>query len=737
MERDKAMPSSTYYAHSLPDQPPAKWQKLEDHLKQTAELACKFAESFGASDWAWNAAWLHDLGKADSIFQGYLLRSNGLDDSGYDHGRTNHSSAGACLAFERLQSPGRVLAYLAAGHHAGLPDWYPADTAGAALQIRLAEGREKLERIGLFARDTLAMLRPLARPPSFVNPENFHFWVRMVFSCLVDADSLDTEQFVERGKAEQRGQYPSLRELADVFFRRLDDLERKADKTPVNAIRGEIRVACEHKAGMPKGLFSLSVPTGGGKTLSAMAFALRHALKYKQRRIIYVIPYTSIIEQTGRVFAGIFGRENVVEHHSNLNPKKETLRSQLAAENWDAPIVVTTNVQFFESLYAARRSRCRKLHNIADSVVILDEAQLLPPELLTPCKDAIIELSHSYGVTLVMATATQPALGLEATEIVPVEMYLYERLKRTDFTFPADLNRSTDWPTLARQLQQHEQVLCVVNSRRDCHDLFKLMPEGTIHLSALMCGAHRSAVIRLIHRRLRKRMPVRVISTQLVEAGVDIDFPVVYRALAGLDSIAQAAGRCNREGKLTRGEVHVFVPPKPAPRGLLRKGEDTTRDLCATGFDPHQPDTFTRYFQLFYPRINDTGSRFHDWLVKDVNPEMKVQFRTAAEEFRLIKDDEQRTVIVQYKGNKKAVRSLMAVGPKREIMRQLQRYSVHLPVRLVEKMEQSGMLDEVHDGILMQSWPSMYKKDIGLDVFTDRLPIEELIVDNPNQNSTR
>ena len=450
-----------------------------------------------------------------------------------------------------------------------------------------------------FADHILAKLHPVTRPPAFVKSENFHFWLRMLFSCLVDADFLDTEQFMERGKTEQRGQYPRLERLAPWFFRALDRLEQDAPKTPVNTIRAAIRRVCEQKAQMPKGLFSLTVPTGGGKTLSAMAFALRHALKHGQQRVIYVIPYTSIIEQTGRILAGIFGRENVVEHHSNLSPERETLAPQLATENWDAPMVITTNVQFFESLYAAKPSRCRKLHNIINSVVILDEAQLLPPELLKPCVDAMNDLTRNYAVTLVLATATQPALPKldPLAEIIPNELNLCGRLKRTHFNFPTSLNEPTVWASLAQRLQQHDQVLCIVNTRRDCHDLFQLMPTGTIHLSALMCGAHRSAVIRLIRWRLRKRLPVRVISTQLVEAGVDIDFPVVYRALAGLDSIAQAAGRCNREGKLNdagrMGEVHVFVPPKPAPSGLLLKGENTTRELCSLpDFDPHQPDAF-------------------------------------------------------------------------------------------------------------------------------------------------
>ena len=319
-----------FYAHTIEGEPPERWQLLETHLRKVAEMAASFAAPYEAQDWAWNAAWLHDLGKGDSIFQGYLLRENGLDDAGYDQGRVNHSSAGAACAEDRLELPGRVLAYLVAGHHAGLPDWYPADTANAALQIRLGEGRENLQRILPFADHILAKLHPVLRPPTFVKPENFHFWVRMLFSCLVDADFLDTEQFMEWGKTEQRGQYPRLEDLMPSFFRAMDKLELDAAKTPVNVARAEIRRVCEQKGEMPKGLFSLTVPTGGGKTLSAMAFALRHARMHGQQRIIYVIPYTSIIEQTGRILAGIFGRENVVEHHSNISPEKETLRSQLA-----------------------------------------------------------------------------------------------------------------------------------------------------------------------------------------------------------------------------------------------------------------------------------------------------------------------------------------------------------------------------------------------------------------------
>ncbi len=735
----------TLYAHSLPDQPPEHWQPLDDHLANVAKLAAGFAAAFASAEWAEVAGWLHDLGKADSRFQGYLQRENGLDDQDYDSGRVNHSSAGAAYAVEKYGViSGRILSYLVAGHHAGLPDWYAADTGNAALAVRMAEAAENLPRSGAFAGSAIApKLATTLRPPEFARRrEHVHLWMRMLYSCLADADFLDTEAFMNSGQAAVRGEFESLEQIKPRLDAYLDCLAESAKRTPVNAIRQEILATCRRAAESAPGLFSLTVPTGGGKTLSSMAFALDHAVRHGKARVIYVIPYTSIIEQTAGILRGILGDVNVVEHHSNLDPEKETQRSRMASENWDAPIVVTTNVQFFESLYAAKNSRCRKLHNLVNSVVILDEAQLLPPELLAPCVDAMGQLVANYGVTLVLATATQPTLStlpppcphlMQPTEIIPPEMRLYERLKRTEFLLPPDLNVATDWQALAGQLAQHAQVLCVVNTRRDCYDLFKVMPTGTIHLSALMCGKHRSQVIAEIKQKLRDGEPCQVISTQLVEAGVDIDFPVVYRALAGLDSIAQAAGRCNREGKLNAdghlGQVHVFVPPKPAPPGLLHKGENTTREMVSLAdFTPDSPATYTRYFSLFYNRVNDHGAaRFNDWLVKDVNPGIAIQFRTAAANFKLIDDQAQLSVLVRYGDSDKWIAEVRAAGPTRENMRRLQRYTVNLPRRLAAAMKADGMLEEIYDGILAQTMPNLYSELIGLDVFREALPVQDLV----------
>jgi CRISPR-associated endonuclease/helicase Cas3 len=721
----------SYYAHSLPSQSLERWQSLDDHLEAVSEMAARFAAAFQSEDWAWNAGWLHDLGKATNAFQRYLLRENDMDDSAYDEdgSESNHASAGAAFSEDHLKPLGRILAYLIAGHHAGLPDWQTPEAGNAALIVRYGEGRRNLATIRAYTAEIEKELRPLARPP-FVKPDNVHLWVRMLFSCLVDADRLDTEAFGDGEKHSARGNFPTLGSLASLFFQSLENLERKAAKSDVNTIRAEIRRACEAAAEKPPGLYSLTVPTGGGKTLSAVAFALRHALKYGKQRIIYVIPYTSIIEQTAKTLGDIFGSENIVEHHSNLDPARESLRAELASENWDAPLIVTTNVQFFESLYAAKTSRARKLHNIVNSVVILDEAQLLPPELLTPCQDAMKQLVENYGVTMVLATATQPALPkLTPVEIIPPILRLYERLKRTDINLPADMNQRTEWGALAGRLQQHDQVLCIVNTRRDCRDLFKLMPAGTIHLSALMCGAHRSEVIAEIKRRLEAKESCRVISTQLVEAGVDIDFPVVYRALAGLDSIAQAAGRCDREGKLTaagqHGQVHVFVPPKSAPPGLLRKGEDKMRELIGLGSDPQMPESFTKYFELLHGAVNDTGSHFHELLVRDVNPRLEIQFRSAAYEFRIIDDTAQQAVFVRWGDNEKRIDQLRAIGPTREGLRALQRSCVNLAKWHFQTAQAQGMVEEFWPGFWL--WIGKYDGVGGLDIFGDGFTPEELV----------
>jgi CRISPR-associated endonuclease/helicase Cas3 len=733
----------SFYAHSKDGEPPERWQLLEEHLTRVAKMAAMFSRAFGSENWAVVVGRLHDVGKAHPDFQAYLKRSGGINASEYDDPGTgshpNHSGAGAILAYERWPNIiGKTIAYLIAGHHAGLTDWFGGRDS---LFHRLEAEKGIADAVRVYAKPSIENLPPKMQPPDFAmqcqNHEAvaYHLWVRMLFSCLVDADFLDTEAFMDSVKHAQRSTFPTLHHLKSRFDHQMEKMAEDAPASPINLIRGDILAACRFAAEQSPGLFSLTVPTGGGKTLSGTAFAIDHAIKHNKSRIIYVIPYTSIIEQTADVLRKHFGPGNVVEHHSNIAPEreKESPALTLAAENWDAPVIVTTNVQFFESLYAARPGRCRKLHNLINSVVILDEAQLLPPELLYPCVEAINRLVSDYGMTVVLSTATQPALPnlcQAPLEIIPEPSILYDKLKRTNIRFPEEMNAPHDWPSLAAELVTEEQVLCIVNTRPDCYALWKEMPQGTIHLSALMCGAHRSAIIADIKQRLPSGQPCRVISTQLVEAGVDVSFPVVYRALAGLDSINQAAGRCNRNGESREpGTVQVFVAPKPAPIGLLRKGEDATRVLASlTGFIPDRPETFRRYFEKYYSSINDTGeSWWRERLVRNANPDGHVQFRTTGKEFRLIKELSV-PIIVSYAGNDELIKQLRFAGPSRRLMRALQRYTVNVKPEAAKRLLSEGRIEEIREGILVQADSTLYSTVIGLDIYREVYNPEDLYV---------
>ncbi|MCF6179678.1 MAG: CRISPR-associated helicase Cas3', partial [Geopsychrobacter sp.] len=561
----------TFYAHSTDNPDKSDWQLLEDHLRGVAQLAAEFAAVFGAGEWGRAAGLLHDAGKATGAFQARLEGSSK---------RVDHSSFGAQLAKEDAGRLGLLLSYAIVGHHGGLPDGGAQETE---LHYRLKYGKVPEDVVKLPVTELSSELLP---PFKFLTKESrqhagfsLGFFARMVFSCLVDADFLDTEKFCSPERTEQRptaknSQPDSLKKALDSY---LAKLVQKAEPTPLNLIRQDILAQCRRKAELLPQIFSLTVPTGGGKTLSSLSFALNHAVKNGLRRIIYAIPFTSIIEQNAKVFQDIFGREQVLEHHCNFKEKDEPEEAAynrqrgLAIENWDAPLVVTTNVQLFESLFSNKPSRCRKLHNIAGSVIVLDEAQAIPTEYLEPCLEALRELVEHYGCTVVLCTATQPALDdksklrsalPEITEIIDAPQELYEKLRRTQVQFVGKLANED----LAARVDVEEQVLCIVSTKPQARALFEQLqtPEGAFHLSTNMYPEHRRRVLEQIRKQLKQSMPCRVISTTLVEAGVDLDFPVVYRAMAGLDSIAQAAGRCNREGKMAGlGQVYVYEPEKP------------------------------------------------------------------------------------------------------------------------------------------------------------------------------
>jgi CRISPR-associated endonuclease/helicase Cas3 len=725
---------------------------LEQHLREVAERAVSFADGFGAGDWARLAGIWHDLGKYQPAFQRYIRAAGRLDAhiEGAP-GRVDHSTVGALHAVELLgKVQGILLAYLIAGHHAGLPDHDADETGNSALVSRLTRAREN----GLLTATLQAS--PPQDLPGFPEPlgglpgdsrseklEGLHLWLRMLFSCLVDADFLDTEAFMQPGMAALRSPYPPVGELLTHFSLFMETMISGAAPTPVNRLRKEVYERCCERAQEPAGRFSLTVPTGGGKTLASLGFALNHAKAHGKRRVVYVIPYTSIIEQTADVFRKVFaalGRDVVIEHHSNAEtaPENESQRTRLACENWDAPLLVTTSVQFFESLYAARTSRVRKLHNLVDSIVILDEAQLLPPEFRKSILSTLRQLTEHYGVTLVLCTATQPALGTVddfeggyrgldgMREIMADPADLHRRLRRVRVELPESLDSPLAWEDLAEKLQSHPSALCIVNRRDDCRTLHALMPEGTVHLSALMCGQHRADVIEHVKDRLKDGSTVRVISTQLVEAGVDLDFPVVYRALAGLDSLAQAAGRCNREGRLDGlGEVRLFVPPG-RNMGLIYKAEQAARELLH-GFegDLLEPALFAKFFRLFYGRIDPDKGGIEKLLVPDGG--LSIAFRTAAERFRLIDDGYHLPVFVAYgRRGWERIDELRRLGPDRRLMRSLQRYSVNVTKQDHQHLLADGFIEEVFPGIFVQARPELYDDTLG--VLTDPQMSSESLV---------
>ena len=730
---------------------------LAEHLREVGRRAGEFSVGFNAQDWTELAGRWHDLGKYRPGFQSYIRQAVDAHIEGKvkDRDKT-HSAAGALHALNCLQRrdgpmgrlTGKVLAYLIAGHHAGLGDWYDGLQARLTGQDACAEYEQAMAAAPAeLLHPGQAVLDLKTVPGGLTEHGAFALWVRMLFSCLVDADFLDTEGFMDEGKADARGDFPTLAEMRAAYNRHM---ARFVADTEVKQIRAGVLGQCRAKAQLPPGLFSLTVPTGGGKTLASLGFALDHALAHSRRRIIYAIPYTSIIEQTADVFRKVFaelGKEALVEHHSQAEsaPEQETTASRLACENWDAPLVVTTNVQLFESLFAARTSRCRKLHNLVGSVIILDEAQQLPAEFLQPILDVLRLLVKHYGVTVMLCTATQPALasaryfdrqirGLDGvTEIIDYPDDLYRRLQRVEVRLPVDLRRPTTWPAVAEELAARDCVLTIVNSRKAARELHGLLPKGALHLSALMCGAHRADTLARIKVQLEARRlgasqtPLRVVSTQLVEAGVDLDFPVVYRALAGLDSIAQAAGRCNREGQLTgKGEVVVFVPPESPPAGLLRKGADACASvLYGHDGDPLDRNLFEAYFRQLYAAVDIDQAQIDELLtggIRDRDQPLSVSFRTASDCFRLICEDTV-PVVVLYPDPFDPegpvfglLGKLEKEGPQRWLMRKLQRYTVSLRRQIAERMLETGdlRLAEQCPGLYVQASDLLYHPELGL-----------------------
>jgi CRISPR-associated endonuclease/helicase Cas3 len=493
--------ADSVFAHSKLGAPKEQWHRLEEHLTHTAELAAEFASAWGAGDWGYLAGLWHDLGKYQAAFHARIGNDPDVSMENLPvPGRVDHATAGAIHAQEVLGKLGTPLCFAIAGHHMGL------ENAQILLnKLRKEEKRRLLQAArsgGADARYLIEIKPP--RPPDRLfardSPElrrRQELWTRMLFSALIDADRLDTEAFDNPPKASARRRSTELAELQARLDRHLRGFGEPL--TPVNAVRAEILADCRRAGSNKPGVFTLTAPTGGGKTLASMAFALDHAIANRLRGVVVVIPFTSIIEQNAGVFGDVLGRNEVVEHHSNIDPERETYVNYLATENWDAPIVVTTAVQLFESLFSSRASSCRKIHRLARRVLVFDEVQTLPPRLLAPILDVLKEFVDGFSSSIVLCTATQPALraregfpGFErAHEIVQEPRRHFDALRRVEFVWPTGLDKSVSWDELATRVAAEARALTVVHRRQDARELWLRLPMGSIHLSAAMCPASR------------------------------------------------------------------------------------------------------------------------------------------------------------------------------------------------------------------------------------------------------
>jgi CRISPR-associated endonuclease/helicase Cas3 len=720
---------------------------LEEHLRSAAQLAGEFAEVWGASETAALAALWHDLGKYAAEFQAMITAS---DPEAHlecvpagSRKRVNHSSAGALWAMQRFRGGGfgRLLAYPIAGHHSGLPDWV-GEQGRLGLKDRLAE-RSHLDRTLRENPPRTILDAPL---PSTGIPEGADagLWVRMFASALFDADFLDAEAFFNPTVSPARADWPALSLLLPKLDTHLARISAKVEPTPVNRLRADVLRACRAAAAHKPGLFSLTVPTGGGKTLSSLAFALEHARAHGLRRVIYAIPFTSIIEQTARVFRAAVGADAVLEHHSALGPRPEaeTTRSRLAGENWDAPLIVTTTVQLFESLFASRTSQLRKLHNLAASVLVLDEAQALPPGVLRPVTAAVDQLVNHYRCSVVLCTATQPALGKvfrrlpQPVEIAPDPPALFRVLDRVDIAMPAPGARQS-WDDVAAEIADSPQALAIVNTRRDCRNLHGRLPPDTIHLSTWQCAAHRALLFRQIRHPLDADEELRVVSTSLVEAGVDLDFPVVFRAMTGLDSLAQAAGRCNRNGRLDKGRFVVFRPEGARAWGHVAQAiEAAEATLRHHGERPFDPAAFERFFEeLYWAKGEEALDQYRIAQLLGLGADgrrrgdlLDFRYRTAAECFRMIEDDQETLVVPYARAARAAIETLRRDGPDRHLPRRLQPFTVPVVRSAMLSLREALAVEDI-DGVAVLTNEELYRPNVGLDLELLGGPaIDDLIV---------
>lgn len=702
------------------------FQSNEDHLEGVAKLAEQFANEFDMGSWGRVLGLLHDKGKERKEFQDYIRYDSGYSQDFKCPSEHNHAFVGGILAKDMYgKGKENLLCNQIISHHTGLHDYCDIENTlkkDIPSDINIYEDKINLNRIPFSF--------PLMKGYNTMIPDLNHL-SRMLFSCLVDADYLDTELFMDADSARERINDVKLETLLPLLETYINDLQNRGVLSEVNLIRKQVQKRCVSMSDVQKGFYSLTVPTGGGKTLSSLIWALRHAVYNGMKRIIIAIPYTSIIAQTASILKRIFGEEVVLEHHSNFDPqllksKEMQHKAKLATENWDYPIVVTTNVQLFESMFSNKPSDCRKLHNIVNSVIILDEVQTLPTGFLQPIVDAMKSYQRMFGISVLFTTASQPVLsgliegcnprssfqGIDnITEIIPKEYALYDKIRRVRLEFD---NLSSTYDEIAERLVQHDKVLCIVNTRNDARELYERLPKNgtTIHLSRMMCPRHVSNAIKEIKQSLSDdtQKVIRVVATQLIEAGVDIDFPVVYRQETGLDSILQAAGRCNREGKLDMATTYVFSLSKEHKLFGDVIDANNARLNMVNVDDWFAPETMTEYFRQLYCRKETFDKNNIKTLL--YKP-MEMCFAEAAKEFRLI-EEIGKTVVINMDDSMELIEQIKKNGVSYSKMKQLSQYSVNIHESDFKKLISYGAIDEVIEGVYVVNDRAQYDENIGL-----------------------
>jgi CRISPR-associated endonuclease/helicase Cas3 len=699
-----------------------EWHLLKEHLQDVSELAKKFAIRLGAGELGHYAGLWHDLGKYNPAFQDYLSNCATGDKQAKS---APHAVYGAILAAELIPP----IAPLIYGHHGGLPqiqDMSQKRISNPSHQPVYQAILKQAEAVGIDLTPNNGWQAEVSR---FKDPLHYELFLRLLFSCLVDADFLDTEEHFSPELTKQRVQTETVQHLWNVLEKHQTQLIAKAPDKLVNRVRADVYQACSNAAELAPVVFRLAVPTGGGKTLSGLAFALKHAAKHGHDRVIVAVPYTSIIEQTVTVYRDIFGEAAVLEHHSaaktkvdDENARSAQAQARLATQNWDAPLIVTTTVQLFESLFHNRTSRCRKLHNVVNSVIILDEVQTLPIGLLAPIVNVLQELAARYHVTLVLCTATQPALEgkspylegfANVQDIIEPQQAQehFRQLSRVSYEMP---EVPWSWAQVAQDIQehQHEQALMILNTRKDALELLATLPvddedERIFHLSTLLCGAHRRKVLTEVRSRLKNKLPCWLVSTQVVEAGVDLDFPAVYRALGPLDRIVQAAGRCNREGKPGfKGRVVVFQPEEGStPPGEYATAFAETANLLKQNIDFDDPEIFRPYFENLYQGISTDKEK-----VQEVRKHL--DYPETAKRFKLIPDDTQPVVIEYDDRASRLIREIERQGLRSYHHRALQPYLVNLRER--EFKQSAEVRREIAPGIWV--WEGGYDEVRGISL---------------------